>query len=83
VSTRYWRRRALDDKMFNVLQTKLAYEVLVLLPRKQLGEAISRHLSRRLPLDTNSSRVYLLAKPHLVDINVAKLCLDAICVTLN
>jgi hypothetical protein len=55
----------------------------MLLSRKQLCEAISRHLSSRLPLNSDSSRVYLLAKPHLVDIDVTKLCLDAICVTLN
>jgi hypothetical protein len=79
----YWARRVLNNQVRNVLQAKLAYEVLVLLSRKQLCEAISRHLSSRLPLNSNSSRVYLLAKPHLVDIDVAKLCLDAICVTLN
>jgi hypothetical protein len=53
------------------------------LSRKQLCEAISRHISSRLPLNSDSPRVYLLAKPHLVDINMAKLRLDAICVTLN
>jgi hypothetical protein len=67
----------------NVLQAKLAYKVLVFLLRKQLCEAISRHLSSRLPLNSDSSRVYLLAKPHLMDINMAKLCLDAISVTFN
>ena len=69
--------------MTNVLQAKLAYKVLVFLSREQLCEAVSRHISRRLPLNSDSSTVYLLAKPHLVDVNVAKLCLDAICVTLN
>ena len=34
--SRYWRRRVLDDKVTNVLQAKLAYEVLVFLSRKQL-----------------------------------------------
>jgi hypothetical protein len=55
----------------------------MLLLRKQLYKAISRHLSSRLLLNSNSSRVYLLAKLYLVDINITKLCLDAICVTLN
>jgi hypothetical protein len=81
--TRYWARRVLDDEIMNILQTKLAYEVLMFLSWKQLREAVSRHVSSRLPLNSDSSRVYLLAKPHLVDIHVAKLCLDAICVTLN
>jgi hypothetical protein len=51
--------------------------------RKQLCEAVGGHLSSRLLLNCNSSRVYLLTKPHLVDINMAKLRLDAICVALN
>jgi hypothetical protein len=51
--------------------------------RKQLCKAVSRLLSSRLLLNCNSSRVYLLTKLHLVDINIAKLCLDAICVALN
>jgi hypothetical protein len=67
----------------NVLQAKLAYEVLMFLSRKQLCEAVSRHVCSRLPFDCNSSRIYLLAKPHLVDIHMAKLRLDAISVTLN
>jgi hypothetical protein len=67
----------------NVLQAKLAYEDFMFLSRKQLCKAVSRHVSSRLPLDCDSSRVYLLAKPHLIDINMAKLCLDAICITLN
>ena len=67
----------------NVLQAKLAYEVLVFLLRKQLCEAISRHLSSRLLLNSDSSTVYLLAEPHLMDINMAKLRLDAISVTFD
>ena len=79
----YRARRVPDDQVMNVLQAKLAYEVLMFLSRKQLCEAIRRHLSSRLPLDSDSSGIYLLAKPHLVDIDVAKLCLDTVCVTLN
>jgi hypothetical protein len=55
----------------------------MVLLRKQLCKAVSRHVSSRLLLNCDSSRVYLLAKPHLIDINIAKLCLDAICITLN
>jgi hypothetical protein len=55
----------------------------VFLLRKQLCEAVSRHLSSRLPLDIDSSRIYLLAEPHLIDIDMAKLCLDAISVTFD
>ena len=51
--------------------------------RKQLCKAVSRHLSSRLPLNINSSRIYLLAELYLIDINIAKLCLDAISVTFN
>jgi hypothetical protein len=51
--------------------------------RKQLCKAISGHFSSRLLLNRNSSRVYFLTKLHLVDNNIAKLCLDAICVALN
>jgi hypothetical protein len=51
--------------------------------RKQLRKAVSGHLSSRLLLNCNSSRVYLLTKLHLVDINIAKLRLDAIRVALN
>ena len=80
---RYRIRRVLDYKVMNVLQAKLTYEVFVFLLRKQLCEAVSRHLSSRLLLNSDSSRVYLLAKLHLVDINIAKLCLDAISVTFN
>ena len=69
--------------MIDVLQAKLAYEVLVFLSRKQFSEAVSRHLSSGLPFDRDSSSVYLLAKPHLVDINMAKLYLDSISVTFN
>ena len=79
----YRIRRDLDNKVMNVLQAKLAYEVLVFLSRKKLCEAVSRHLSSRLPLNSNSSTVYLLAEPHLIDINIAKLRLDAISVTFN
>ena len=79
----YRIRRDLDNKVMNVLQAKLAYEVFVFLSRKQLCEAVSRHLSSRLPLNSDSSRFYLLAKPHLVDINMAKLRLNAISVTVD
>jgi hypothetical protein len=75
--------RDLDNKVMNVFQAKLAYEVLIFLLRKQLCEAVSRHLSSRLSLSSDSSRVYLLAKPRLVDINKAKLCLNAISVTFG
>jgi hypothetical protein len=67
----------------NILQAKLAYKVLMFLLRKQLREAVGGHLSSRLPLDRDSSGVYLLTKPHLVDIDIAKLRLDAIRVALN
>jgi hypothetical protein len=53
------------------------------LSRKQLCKAVGGHLSSRLPLNCDSSGVYLLTKPHLVDIDMAKLRLDAICVALN
>jgi hypothetical protein len=67
----------------NILHAQLLDEVLVFLTRKQLRIAVCRHLSSRLPLDSDSSSVYLLAKPHLMDIDVAKLCLDAIDVALS
>jgi hypothetical protein len=67
----------------NVLQAKLAHKDLMFLLREWLCEAVSWHLSSGLPLKSDSSRVYLLAKPHLVDINMAKLFLDTVCVTLN
>jgi hypothetical protein len=79
----YRIRRDLDNMVMNVLQAKLAYEVLVFLSRKQFCEAVNRHFSSRLPLNSDSSREYLLAKPHLVDINMAKLRLDAISITFN
>jgi hypothetical protein len=62
--------RDLDNKVMNVLRAKLAYEVLVFLPRNQLCEAVSRHPSSRLPLNSDSSRVYLLAKLRLDAISV-------------
>jgi hypothetical protein len=74
----YWTRRVLNNKLINFPQAKLAYKVLVFLSRKQLYEAVSRHVSSRLLLNCDCSRVYLLAKQYLVDINIAKLCLDAI-----
>jgi hypothetical protein len=67
----------------NVLHVQLLDEVVVFLTREQLCEAVSRHLSSRLPLDSDSSSVYLLAKPHLMDIDVVKLCLDAIDLALS
>jgi hypothetical protein len=67
----------------NIHQAKLAYKVLMFLSRKELCEAVSRHVSSRLPLNCDSSRIYFLAKSHLVDINMAKLRLDTISVTLN
>jgi hypothetical protein len=66
----------------NVLQAKLAYEVLVFLSRKQLCEAVSRYLSSRLLLNSDPSRIHLLAEPYLMNINVAKLSLDSISVAL-
>jgi hypothetical protein len=62
LTKRYRIRRDLDNKLMNVLQAKLAYEVLVFLSKKQLCEAVSRHLRSRLPLNSDSSRVFLLAK---------------------
>jgi hypothetical protein len=66
--------------MMNVLQAKLAYEVLVFLSRKQLSEAVGRHLSSRLLFNSDSSSFHLLAEPHLMNVNVAKLRLNTICV---
>jgi hypothetical protein len=60
----YRIRRDLDNKVIDVLQAKLAYEVLKFLSRKQLCEAFSRPVSSRLPLDTDSASVYLVAKPN-------------------
>jgi hypothetical protein len=74
------RMRDLDNKVIDVPQAKLAYEVLVFLLRKQLCEAISRHRSSRLPFNSDSSSFYLLTEPHLMDINVTKLSLDSISV---
>jgi hypothetical protein len=53
------------------------------LTRKQLREAVGRRLSSRLPLDSDSSSVHLLAKPHLMDVDMAKLRLDAIGVSFD
>ena len=50
---------------------------------KQLCEAVSKHLSSRLPLNSNSSQVYLLAEPHLMDIDMARLRSDAISITFD
>jgi hypothetical protein len=69
--------------MTDVLHAQLSDKVLVFLTRKQLCEAVGRHLSSRFPFDSDSSCVYLLAKPHLMNINMAKLCLDAISVTFD
>jgi hypothetical protein len=66
----------------NVLQAKLAYEVLVFLLRKQLCEAVSRHLSSRLPLNSDPFSFHLLAEPHLMNVDVTKLSLDLISVAL-
>jgi hypothetical protein len=55
----------------------------VFLSWKQLREAVGRHVSSRLPFDSDSSSIYLLAKPHLIDIYMAKLRLDAIGVALH
>jgi len=81
--TRYWTRRVLDNKVMDVLQAKLVYEVLVFLSRKQLCEAVGRHISSRLPFNSDSSSFHLLAEPHLMDINVTKLGLDSISVALS
>jgi hypothetical protein len=48
--TRYWARRVLNNKIINILQTKLAYKVLMFLSWKQLCKAVSRHVSSRLLL---------------------------------
>jgi hypothetical protein len=73
-------RRVLNNKVINVLKAKLAYKVLVFLLRKELREAVSRHLSSGFLLNNDPSSFHLLAEPHLININVAKLCLNLICV---
>jgi hypothetical protein len=55
----------------------------VFLLREQLCKAVSRHIRSRLPLNSDSPRIYLLAEPHLVDIHMAKLCLNSISVALH
>jgi hypothetical protein len=80
---RYWTRRVLDDEILNVLQTKLAYEVVMFCQGSGFVKpsadksAVSFHSTATLPHTTS------LAKPHLVHINMAKLCLNTICVTLS
>jgi hypothetical protein len=69
-------------KVTNVLHAQLLDEVVVFLTREQLCEAVSRHLSSRLLLNSDSSRIHLLAESHLMDINVTKLGLDLISVAL-
>jgi hypothetical protein len=68
--------------VIDVLQAKLSYEVLMFLSREQLCEAVSRHIRSRLLLNSDPSRIHLLAEPHLMNINVAKLSLDLISVAL-
>jgi hypothetical protein len=67
----------------NILQAKLAYEVLMLLSREQLCEIISRNVGSRLPFNSNPSRAEYLTEPHLMGINMAKLGLDSISVALH
>jgi hypothetical protein len=55
----------------------------VFLLRKQFSEAVSRYLSSRLLLNSDSSIVYFLVKPYSVAINIAKLYLDVISITFN
>jgi hypothetical protein len=83
VTKRYKTRRVLNNKVMNVLQAKLAYEVFMLLSREQLCETISRHVGSRLPFNSNPSRAEFLTEPHLMDINMAKLGLDSISVALH
>jgi hypothetical protein len=52
----------------------------VFLTREQLSKTIGRHLSSGFPLNSNPSSFHLLAELHLININMAKLCLNAICV---
>jgi hypothetical protein len=54
----------------------------VFLLREQLCEAVSRYIRSRLLLNSDPSRIHLLAEPHLMNINVAKLGLDSISVAL-
>jgi hypothetical protein len=51
--------------------------------RTKLSENVSRHLSSGLPIDSDPSRVDPLAESLLMDLNMAKLCLVAISVTLH
>jgi hypothetical protein len=55
----------------------------VFLTREQLSKAVGRHLSSGFPLNSNPSSFHLLAEPHLININIAKLCLNAICVAFH
>jgi hypothetical protein len=67
----------------NVLHAQLLNKVLMFLTRNRLCKAVSRHLSSRFPLDSDSSNIYLLAKPHLMDVDMAKLCLNVINIALR
>jgi hypothetical protein len=67
----------------NALHAQLLDEVLMFLTRKQFCKAVSRHLSSRLPLNSDSSSVYFLAKQNLMDVDMVKPCLDAINVALR
>jgi hypothetical protein len=79
----YKTRRVLANEVMNILQAKLAYEVLMLLSREQLCEIISRNVGSRLPFNSNPSRAEYLTEPHLMGINMAKLGLDSISVALH
>jgi hypothetical protein len=69
-------------KVTNVLHAQLLDEVVVFLTREQLCEVVSRHLSSRLPLNSDSSRIHFLAEPHLMDINMTKLGFNSTSVAL-
>jgi hypothetical protein len=71
------------NKVANVLHAQLLDEILMFLTRKQFCKAVSKHLSSRLPLNSDSSSIYLLAKQNLTDVDMAKPCLDAINVALR
>jgi hypothetical protein len=79
----YKTRRVLANEVMNILQAKLAYEVLMLLSREQLCEIISRNVGSRLPFNSNPSRAEYLTEPHLMGINMAKLGLDSISIALH
>jgi hypothetical protein len=63
----------LTNLLTNVDLVELLYKFNVLLSRKDLRHAVSRHLVRRLPVYVEAILLDLLANPVLVDINVFEL----------